>query len=92
MHQIVQLVPGVQPGHFYAWIVANGIMHKIPLEIQRVFYLNSKAPITEDFPGRRVKKILPHSKPNYNLIEVPIDFEIVLSAIPFLISLYYNRQ
>ncbi|XP_042374345.1 DNA polymerase epsilon catalytic subunit A-like [Zingiber officinale] len=73
--QIVQLVPGLQPGHFYAWIVVNGIMHKIPLKIPRVFYLNSKAPITEDFPGRRVKKILPHGKPNYNLIEVVITEE-----------------
>lgn len=45
-------------------------MHKIPIIVPRVFYLNSKAPVTEEFPGRRVNKILPHGHVSYNLIEV----------------------
>nr|CAB3446691.1 unnamed protein product [Digitaria exilis] len=45
-------------------------MFKIPINVPRVFYLNSKAPVTEEFPGRRVKKILPHGRPCFNLIEV----------------------
>ncbi|URE33478.1 DNA polymerase [Musa troglodytarum] len=73
--QILQLVPRTQPGHFYAWVIADGTMHKVPINVPRVFYLNSKAPITEEFPGRRVKKILPHSRPNFNLIEVVISEE-----------------
>ncbi|KAL0460774.1 UNVERIFIED_CONTAM: DNA polymerase epsilon catalytic subunit A [Sesamum latifolium] len=32
-----------------------------------------KSPITEEFPGRRVNKILPHGHQSYNLIEVVID-------------------
>ncbi|KAL6990652.1 DNA polymerase epsilon catalytic subunit B [Sarracenia purpurea var. burkii] len=48
-------------------------MRKIPIIVPRVFYLNSKAPITEEFPGRRVSKILPHGRHSYNLIEVIID-------------------
>nr|CAD1820134.1 unnamed protein product [Ananas comosus var. bracteatus] len=52
---------------------ADGLMVKVPMNVPRVFYLNTRAPITEEFPGRRVKKILPHRKPCYNLIEVVIN-------------------
>uniref|UniRef100_A0A0D9YSR4 DNA polymerase epsilon catalytic subunit n=1 Tax=Oryza glumipatula TaxID=40148 RepID=A0A0D9YSR4_9ORYZ len=69
-HQIIQLASSTLPGHFFAWVVAEGIMFKIPINVPRVFYLNSKAPVTEEFPGRRVKKILPHGRPCFNLIEV----------------------
>ncbi|XP_026665327.2 DNA polymerase epsilon catalytic subunit A isoform X2 [Phoenix dactylifera] len=70
--QIIQLNPSTQPGRFFAWVVADGIMQKVPIDVPRVFYLNTKAPDTEEFPGRHVKKILPHSRPNFNLIEVVI--------------------
>uniref|UniRef100_A0ACD5XVC0 Uncharacterized protein n=1 Tax=Avena sativa TaxID=4498 RepID=A0ACD5XVC0_AVESA len=68
--QIIQLAPSTLPGRFFAWVVADGIMFKIPVQVPRVFYLNSKAPVTDEFPGRRVKKILPHGRPSFNLIEV----------------------
>ncbi|CAI9778339.1 unnamed protein product [Fraxinus pennsylvanica] len=71
--QIIQLVPSSQHGHYFAWAVINGNMCKIPILVPRVFYLNSKAPVTEEFPGRRVNKILPHGRHSYNLIEVIID-------------------
>uniref|UniRef100_A0A0E0K092 DNA polymerase epsilon catalytic subunit n=1 Tax=Oryza punctata TaxID=4537 RepID=A0A0E0K092_ORYPU len=69
-HQIIQFASSTLPGHFFAWVVAEGIMFKIPINVPRIFYLNSKAPVTEEFPGRRVKKILPHGRPCFNLIEV----------------------
>lgn len=47
-------------------------MFKVPLIVPRVFYLNTRAPITEEFPGKRVNKTLPHGRPNFNLIEVLI--------------------
>ncbi|CAD6250912.1 unnamed protein product [Miscanthus lutarioriparius] len=68
--QIIQLASSTVPGHFFAWVVAEGIMFKIPINVPRTFYLNSKAPVTEEFPGRRVKKVLPHGRPCFNLIEV----------------------
>lgn len=71
-HQIIQLASSTTPGRFFAWVVAEGIMFKIPINMPRVFYLNSKAPVTEEFPGRRVKKILPHGRPCFNLIEVNV--------------------
>ncbi|KAL3518505.1 hypothetical protein ACH5RR_021094 [Cinchona calisaya] len=71
--QIIQLVPSSQLGQFFAWIIVEGVMHKIPIIVPRVFYLNSKAPVTEEFPGRRVNKVLPHGHNSYNLIEVIIE-------------------
>ncbi|KAK1561085.1 hypothetical protein Q3G72_034282 [Acer saccharum] len=71
--QIIQLVPSSQIGMFSAWVVVEGIMLKIPITVPRVFYLNSKDPKTENFPGRRVNKTLPHGRQSYNLIEVMID-------------------
>ncbi|GAB2214864.1 hypothetical protein Drorol1_Dr00019229 [Drosera rotundifolia] len=73
--EIIQLVPTSNPGQFNAWAVVQGVMCKIPLTVPRVFYLNSKAPITEEFPGRRVNKSLPHGRHTHNLIEVIIDEE-----------------
>ncbi|KAK1354606.1 DNA polymerase epsilon catalytic subunit [Heracleum sosnowskyi] len=71
--QIIQIEPSSQFGRYFAWIAVQGVMRKVPINVPRVFYLNSKAPVTEDFPGRRVNKILPHGHHNYNLIEVIID-------------------
>lgn len=68
--QIIQIVPSSQHGHYFAWAVIDGNMCKIPILVPRVFYLNSKAPVTEEFPGRCVNKILPHGRHSYNLIEV----------------------
>ncbi|KFK43140.1 hypothetical protein AALP_AA1G085200 [Arabis alpina] len=70
--QIIQLVPSSQSGQFFAWVVVEGLMLKIPLTIPRVFYINSKAPIAGEFPGKCVNKLLPHGRPSYNLIEVKI--------------------
>ncbi|WCJ41776.1 DNA polymerase epsilon catalytic subunit A [Euphorbia peplus] len=71
--QIIQLLPSSQVGHFFAWVVVEGIMVKIPVTVPRVFYLNSKAPITEKFPGRRVNKTLPRGRQIYDLVEVSIE-------------------
>ncbi|CAN0916710.1 DNA polymerase epsilon catalytic subunit A [Linum grandiflorum] len=73
--QIIQLLPSSQSGQFFAWVVADGIMVKIPITVPRVFYLNSKAPLTEKFPGKRVSKTLPRGRRSYNLVEVIVDEE-----------------
>ena len=49
-------------------------MLKIPVTVPRVFYINSKAPLEEKFPGRRANKILPHGRHSYNLYEVLLVF------------------
>lgn len=70
MIQIIQLVHSSQSGQFFAWIVIDGVMLKIPVSGPRVFYLNSRSPITEQFLGKRVNKTLPHGRQSYNLYEV----------------------
>jgi len=67
--QIIQLVQSPQSGQFFAWVVVEGLMLKIPLTIPRVFYINSKASIAGNFTGKCINKILPHGKPCYNLME-----------------------
>ncbi|XP_020214340.1 DNA polymerase epsilon catalytic subunit A isoform X3 [Cajanus cajan] len=71
--QIIQLVPSSLIGQFFAWVVVDGSMHKIPISVPRVFYLNSRSPITEEFVGKRVNKTLPHGRHSYNLYEVSIN-------------------
>lgn len=69
--QIIQLVLGSQIGQLFAWVVVDGIMLKIPVSVPRVFYINYiKSPITKEFSGRSVNKILPHGRRSYNLDEV----------------------
>lgn len=70
--QIIQLVPTSKHGQLFAWVVADGFMHKIPITVPRVFYLKYKASVTEDFPGKTVNKIVPHGQ-HSNLIEVEIE-------------------
>ncbi|KAI4322394.1 hypothetical protein L6164_022096 [Bauhinia variegata] len=70
--QIIQLVNGSQNTQFFAWVLVDGVMLKIPVSVPRVFYLNSKSPITEEFLGKRVSKTLPHGRHTYNLYEVTI--------------------
>lgn len=77
--QIIQLVPSLESGRFFAWVVVEGLMLKIPLTIPRVFYINSKAPTVEKFPGKCVNKILPHGRPCYNLVEACLLSTIHLS-------------
>lgn len=69
LKQIIQLVPSSQHGQLFAWVVAEGVMHKIPIMVPRVFYLKYKASVTEDFPGKSVSKVIPHGC-HSNLIEV----------------------
>ncbi|CAH9070869.1 unnamed protein product [Cuscuta europaea] len=71
--QIIQLTPSSQSGQLFAWVVVEGVMHKLSINIPRIFYLNSKASITEEFPGRCVNKFLPHGRCSHTLIEVIID-------------------
>lgn len=83
MNQIIQLVPSGHLGCLSAWVIANGVMFKVPINVPRLFYINSRGCVPEEFPGRRVKKILPHSRPKYNLLEVSIRC-LSLISITFL--------
>lgn len=74
MIQIIQLIHSSQSGQIFAWVVVDGIMLKIPVSVPRVFYLNSRSPVTEEFLGKCVNKTLPHGRRSYNLYEVLVVF------------------
>ena len=89
MFQIIQLAPGLENGQFFAWVVVEGIMLKVPITVPRVFYLNNKATISENLPGRRVNKTLPHGRQSYNLFEASILlFPFLKSYLPSLYLFY----
>jgi len=71
--QILHLAPSQRPGEFSAWVLSDGNMYKVPVQVPRVFYLNTRAPNTEEYPGARVNRVLPHGRQSFNLIEVVID-------------------
>ncbi|XP_027348237.1 DNA polymerase epsilon catalytic subunit A-like [Abrus precatorius] len=56
--QIVQLIQSSEIGQFFAWVVVDGIMHKIPVSVPRVFYLNTRSPTTKEFLGNCVNNTL----------------------------------
>lgn len=68
--QILHLAPSQRPGEFSAWVLSDGNMYKVPVQVPRVFYLNTRAPNTEEYPGARVNRVLPHGRQSFNLIEV----------------------
>jgi hypothetical protein len=84
--QIIQLVHSSQVGQFFAWVVVDGIMLKIPISVPRVFYLNSRSQ-NEECSGKRVNKTLPHGRHSYNLYEVLV----VLFVPPPLLPTIFER-
>ncbi|XP_043653722.1 DNA polymerase epsilon catalytic subunit 1 [Drosophila teissieri] len=67
--QIVQLVPVDDLGHFTVWALIGEELHKIKLTVPRIFYVNqrSAAPPEEGQLWRKVNRVLPRSRPVFNL-------------------------
>ncbi|KAM5584440.1 DNA polymerase epsilon catalytic subunit A-like [Rosa sericea] len=91
--QILQLVPSSESGQILAWLVVEGMMLKIPLNVPRIFYINSTSPIKEELkeelPGKYVNKTLPHGRHSYYLYEVSVDekrFRTVRKKLAALIA------
>lgn len=68
--QILQLATSRDPGEFIAWVMAGGDMFKVPLKVPRHFFINTRASLAEEHPGKRVSRVLPHGRSSFNLIEV----------------------
>ncbi|EFJ15355.1 hypothetical protein SELMODRAFT_445541 [Selaginella moellendorffii] len=73
--EVLQFEATEKPGNFIAWVVAGSSMYKVPVKVSRIFYLNTRAIVSEDYPGKRVSRVLPHGKACFNLIEVILDEE-----------------
>ncbi|EDW38877.1 GL13784 [Drosophila persimilis] len=67
--QILQLVPVDDLGHFTVWALIGEELHRIKLTVPRIFYVNqrSAAPPEEGQLWRKVNRVLPRSRPMFNL-------------------------
>ncbi|KAL2635827.1 hypothetical protein R1flu_007306 [Riccia fluitans] len=81
--QLLQLAPTQSAGYFSAWVLVDGEIFKVQIQVPRVFYLNTRAPPGDD-SGKRVNLTLPHMKPCFNLLEVVCDESQFKDAKKFL--------
>ena len=66
----MQFAPTREPGEFIAWVMTGEDMFKVALKVPRHFYINTRASLVDEHPGKRVSRILPHGRPSFNLMEV----------------------
>lgn len=90
--QVLQLAPSQRPGYFNAWVIADRYMYKVPIKVPRVFYLNTRSPNKEEYPGVLVNRLLPHQKPSFNLLEVRQGWNLLEFSIVTLSSLQLQRH
>ncbi|KAH8310400.1 hypothetical protein KR044_001123, partial [Drosophila immigrans] len=67
--QIIQVLPVDELGHFTVWALIGDELHRIKLTVPRIFYVNqrSAAPPEAGQLWRKVNRVLPRSRPVYNL-------------------------
>jgi DNA polymerase epsilon subunit 1 len=73
--QLIQLVESSTPGRFVMWVLVDGDLHQLSLNIPRMFYVNSRTPkeLENDTTTLRgVSKILPRATPVFNLYEYSV--------------------
>ncbi|XP_015122503.1 DNA polymerase epsilon catalytic subunit A isoform X1 [Diachasma alloeum] len=72
---ILQIVETHEPGHFRLWALVSGELHQIRLIVPRIFYVNTRKERQEPGPNdlwRKCNKILPRSRPVYNLYQYTV--------------------
>ncbi|XP_030369181.1 DNA polymerase epsilon catalytic subunit A [Scaptodrosophila lebanonensis] len=76
--QILQIVPVDDLGHFTVWAMIGDELHRIKLNVPRIFYVNqrSAAPPEEGQLWRKVNRVLPRSRPVYNLYRYSVPEQV----------------
>ncbi|XP_023169776.2 DNA polymerase epsilon catalytic subunit A [Drosophila hydei] len=76
--QILQLVPVSDLGQFNVWALIGEELHRIKLTVPRIFYVNqrSAAPPEEGQLWRKVNRVLPRSRPVYNLYRYSVPEQV----------------
>lgn len=69
--QIIQIMPVDEHGSYTVWAMVGVELHKIKLNIPRIFYVNkrSPAPHEEGSMWKQVYRTLPRSRPVYHLYQ-----------------------
>lgn len=69
--QIIQIVAVDELGSYTVWAMVGTELHKIKLNIPRIFYVNKRtpAPSQDDCMWKQVHRTLPRSRPVYHLYQ-----------------------
>nr|CAD7589121.1 unnamed protein product [Timema genevievae] len=82
--QVIQVCELSHPGLFRVWALVGQELHQVKLVVPRIFYVNQRLPrndTTEDAPlWRKCSRILPRSRPVFNLYEYSVPEELELMA------------
>nr|CAD7570292.1 unnamed protein product [Timema californicum] len=78
--QVIQVCELSHPGLFRLWALVGQELHQVKLVVPRIFYVNQRLPrndTTEDAPlWRKCSRILPRSRPVFNLYEYSVPEEL----------------
>lgn len=76
--QVIQLFPTDEFGNYLMWVVVNEELHKIKLVVPRIFYVNQRTPLEDDGSNvyKKVNRILPRSRPVFNLYQYVISEQL----------------
>ncbi|XP_005182541.1 DNA polymerase epsilon catalytic subunit 1 [Musca domestica] len=76
--QILQIVPVDDLGHFTVWAMIGEELHRIKLTVPRIFYVNQRslAPPEEGQMWKKVNRVLPRSRPVYNLYRYSVPEQV----------------
>lgn len=69
--QIIQIAPIDELGSFNVWAMVDSELHRIKLNIPRIFYVNKRTPAPEEADNiwKKVHRTLPRSRPAYHLYQ-----------------------
>lgn len=76
--QIIQIAPIGELGQFIVWAMVGEELHKIKLNIPRIFYVNkrSPAPAEDGCLWKKAHRILPRSRPVYYLYQYAVPEQV----------------
>lgn len=73
--QIIQIATVGEMGDFTLWAMVGDELHKIKLNVPRIFYVNQRSPAPTE-PGslwKKVHRVLPRARPVYHLYQYSVN-------------------
>lgn len=76
--QIIQIAPVDELGSYTVWAMVDTELHKIKLNIPRIFYVNKRSPAPEEVGSiwKKVHRTLPRSRPVYHLYQYVVSEKV----------------
>lgn len=75
---VIQIAQINDFGHFIIWVMIGDELHRLKLMVPRIFYVNQRniAPPDENQLWKKVNRVLPRSRPVYNLYRYSVSEEV----------------